>query len=47
MNDLLRSVVDSANTTKFKPTLAGLNPHLASADWVGKLGQLMSLKIHG
>ena len=38
MNDLLRSVVDSANTTKFKPTLAGLNPHLASADWVGKTG---------
>ena len=38
MNDLLRSVVDSANTTKFKPTLVGLNPHLASADWVGKTG---------
>ncbi len=37
MNDLLRSVV-ILRYDKIKPTLAGLNPHLASADWVRKTG---------
>ncbi|MBL1229206.1 penicillin-binding protein [Enterococcus sp. BWB1-3] len=38
MNDLMRSVLDSKITTPFKDVIAGLNPQLASADWVGKTG---------
>jgi penicillin-binding protein len=38
MNDLLRSVITSEKTTKFKSNLIALNPQLGNADWVGKTG---------
>lgn len=38
MNDLMRSVLDSKITTPFKDVIAGLNPQLASVDFVGKTG---------
>ncbi|MGL4697755.1 transglycosylase domain-containing protein [Enterococcus larvae] len=38
MNDLMRSVLDSKITTPFKDVIAGLNPQLASMDFVGKTG---------
>ncbi|WP_442896461.1 transglycosylase domain-containing protein [Enterococcus sp. BWR-S5] len=38
MNDLMRSVLDSKITTPFKDVITGLNPQLASVDFVGKTG---------
>ena len=39
MNDLLRSVIDSGTTTKFKVMMQSeVNQGLASADWIGKTG---------
>lgn len=38
MNDLMRSVLTSEITSKYRPLLTQLNPTLASADWVGKTG---------
>lgn len=38
MDDLLRSVIVSEKTTKFKPNVQALNPKLGAADWIGKTG---------
>ena len=38
MNDLMRSVLTSNITSKYKPLLTALNSTLGNADWVGKTG---------
>lgn len=38
MQELLRGVIQSGDTTTFKSRLGGLNPSLAGADWIGKTG---------
>ncbi|KPJ21924.1 penicillin-binding protein PBP1B [Streptococcus phocae] len=38
LQQLLRGPISSGATTTFKKRLAGLNPGLANADWIGKTG---------
>ncbi|APD31094.1 penicillin-binding protein PBP1B [Streptococcus iniae] len=38
LQELLRGPISSGSTTTFKSRLSAINPHLASADWIGKTG---------
>lgn len=38
LQELLRGPISSGATTTFKSRLAGINPSLAGADWIGKTG---------